>query len=71
MNAGPVCLDGVDPVVVDILIPPPAVDETAAARQALGVGVEVPVLVERWIGVDEINGAGVDALKEREVVAVE
>ena len=62
MNAGPICLDGVDPVVVDIFIPPPAVDETTSARQALGVGVEVPVLVERWVGVDEIYSAGVDAL---------
>ena len=47
VNAGPVSLDGVDPVVVDILIPPPAVHESASTRQALGVGVKVPVLVDK------------------------
>ena len=60
-----------DPVLVDVLVPAPAVFELGAGGERVGGRVEVSALVERRIGRDQMDGVGVDASEEGEVVAVE
>ena len=70
-NRGPVVLDGVDPVLVDVLVPAPAVLELGSGGEGVGGGVEVSAFVEGRVGGDEVDGVGVDASEEGEVVSVE
>ena len=70
-NRGPVVLDGVDPVLVDVFVPAPAVFELGSGGEGIGGGVEVSAFVEGRVGGDEVDGVGVDASEEGEVVTVE
>ena len=70
-DGGPVALDGVDPVLMYVLVPAPAILELGSGGEGVGGGVEVSAFVEGRVGGDEADGVGVDASQEGEVVAVE
>ena len=70
LDVGPVVFDLVQPFRVDNIIPVPAILEAGAGGQAVRGGVEVAVFVERRVGGDQLDGAGVHAAQEGQVVAV-
>ena len=70
-HLGPVVLQLVYPLGVDIVVPGPTILEPRPRGKAVGGGVKVPALVERRIGRHQIHRRGVDPPQKREVIAVE
>ncbi len=60
----------VDPLLVHVLLPRPAVLKLRTGGKAVGRSVEVLALVEWRVGGDQVNALAVHAPEELEVVAV-
>lgn len=69
-DAGPLALHLLDPLGMHVLAPPPAVLGRPAGGQAPGTRVEVPPLVERRAGCNQVHRGRVHRPHEVRIVAV-
>ena len=69
-DGGPVVLDAVEPVGVDVAVPAPAVLEAGAGGEAVGVAWKSRFLLKGRVGGDELDSGAVHTAEEVQVIAV-
>lgn len=70
-DTGPVILDSVNPFLVYVILPTPAVNESCTPGQAVRGSMKIPPFVEGRVCGNEVDRPGVHSPEEVEVVAVE